>query len=62
MGVQSFDDSLLRMLGRRHDSKEAENSYKTLRETGFDNLSIDLMYGLPYQSIQSWENTLDKSI
>ena len=62
MGVQSFDDSLLRMLGRRHDSKEAENSYKTIRETGFDNLSIDLMYGLPYQSIQSWENTLDKSI
>tara|TARA_Y100001935_G_C17303816_1_gene510964 strand:- start:2029 stop:3234 length:1206 start_codon:yes stop_codon:yes gene_type:complete len=62
MGVQSFDDSLLRMLGRRHDSKEAESSYKTLRETGFDNLSIDLMYGLPYQSIQSWENTLDKSI
>ena len=62
MGVQSFDDSLLRILGRRHDSKEAENSYKTLRETGFDNISIDLMYGLPYQSIQSWENTLAKSI
>ena len=62
MGVQSFDDNLLRILGRRHDSKEAENSYKTLRETGFENISIDLMYGLPYQSIQSWENTLEKSI
>lgn len=62
MGVQSFDDNLLRILGRRHDSKEAENSYKTLREIGFENISIDLMYGLPYQSIQSWENTLEKSI
>lgn len=62
MGVQSFDDYLLRMLGRRHDSKEAENSYKLLREIGFKNLSIDLMYGLPYQSITSWNKTLKKSV
>jgi oxygen-independent coproporphyrinogen-3 oxidase len=62
MGVQSFDNNLLKILGRRHDSKGAENSYKTLKEIGFDNLSIDLMYGLPYQNIESWEHTLEKSI
>lgn len=62
MGVQSFDDNLLKLLGRRHDSEEAENSYKTLREIGYSNLSIDLMYGLPYQTIESWENTLEKSL
>ncbi|MBA30998.1 MAG: coproporphyrinogen III oxidase [Chloroflexi bacterium] len=61
MGVQSFDNYQLKMLGRRHDSKEAENSYNILKEIGYNNLSIDLMYGLPYQSIKSWEKTLEKS-
>ncbi len=54
MGVQSFDDELLKLLGRRHTADEARSAFRTLREAGFVNQSLDLMYGLPHQSREQW--------
>ena len=62
MGVQSFDDGLLSLLGRRHTALEAKQAFRTLREAGFRNQSIDLIYGLPYQSTDQWSHTLDEAI
>ena len=62
MGVQSFDDGLLKLLGRRHTALEAKDAFKTLRGAGFTNQSVDLIYGLPYQSVVQWERTLDEAI
>ena len=61
IGVQSFDDELLRLLGRRHSADEAIRAYWTALAAGFGNISIDLMYGLPYQTIEAWERTLTAS-
>ncbi|MCH8827283.1 MAG: radical SAM family heme chaperone HemW, partial [Chloroflexi bacterium] len=60
IGVQSFDDGLLQKLGRRHSAKGAGDAYRMAIDAGFDNVSIDLMYGLPYQDAGQWESTLDK--
>lgn len=60
IGVQSLDDNLLTMLGRRHNADQAETAYTQLRSAGFNNISLDLMYGLPNQSLQQWSATLDK--
>jgi len=61
IGVQSLDDSILKVLGRRHNSSEASKAFKTLR--GYvDNISIDLMYGITYQTMAQWEDTLNKVI
>ena len=51
MGVQSWDDDILKTLGRTHDSDKAEVSFRILREAGFRNLSIDLIFGVPGQSL-----------
>ena len=58
IGVQSFDDALLRMLGRRHSSRQAADAYALALASGFDNVSIDLMYGLPRQTLDQWRDTL----
>ena len=58
IGVQSLDDRLLRMLGRRHSAAEAVRAYRTAVGAGFANVSIDLMYGLPCQTIEDWQQTL----
>ncbi len=62
IGVQSFDDHLLKVLGRRHSAGDAVQAYLMAVEAGFDNVSIDLMYGLPRQSIEEWRRTLDQAI
>ena len=62
IGVQSFDDGLLRTLGRRHSAKDAVQAYRQALDAGFDNVSIDLMYGLPYQSIEQWQRTLRQAM
>lgn len=62
MGVQSFDDGLLKMLGRRHTAIEAIEAFRTLRTAGFSNLSFDLMYGLINQSFDQWTTTLNSAI
>ena len=62
LGVQSWDDELLKLLGREHNAAQAEASFQILREAGFTNLNIDLMFGLPGQTLAQWEATLEKTI
>ena len=62
IGVQSFDDGLLKILGRRHNAVEAARAYRQAADAGFDNISIDLMYGLPYQKIEQWQDTLARAL
>lgn len=62
LGVQSWDDDLLKLLGREHDSKQAEESFGILRGAGFENINLDLMFGLPGQTIEQWRATLEKTI
>ena len=59
VGVQSFDDGLLKFLGRIHTAAQAREAVYLAREAGFDNLSIDLMYALPGQSMNQWRDTLN---
>jgi oxygen-independent coproporphyrinogen-3 oxidase len=62
LGVQSWDDELLKLLGREHDSKQGEESFRILRDAGFSNINVDLMFGLPGQTIEQWRATLEKTI
>lgn len=62
IGVQSFDDRMLGILGRRHDARSAVNALESARVAGFDNVSIDLMFGLPGQAVEQWRQTLSKAI
>ncbi|GAB6267431.1 MAG: radical SAM family heme chaperone HemW [Smithella sp.] len=62
IGVQSFDDKILQLLGRRHSAKEAIAAIEAARAAGFDNLGIDLIYGVHGLSIKSWKNTLQKAV
>ena len=59
IGVQSFDDRLLKALGRRHSAAQAAAAYRAVVDAGFHNVSIDLMYGLPDQSVEDWSRTLE---
>ena len=52
LGVQSFDDALLRGIGRIHTAAEAERAFHAARRAGFTNISLDLMYGLPQQTLE----------
>jgi len=60
MGVQSMVDSELRLLHRRHDAAHVREAVKRLREANIDNLSLDLMYGLPTQTLASWEYSINE--
>lgn len=62
LGVQSWDDELLKLLGREHNAAQAEASFQVFREAGFTNVSIDLMFGLPGQTLAQWEADLAKTI
>lgn len=62
MGIQSFDDSMLRLLNRRHTAQQARDAVERCRAAGFSNLSIDLMYGLPGQTAEAWRNDLQQAI
>jgi oxygen-independent coproporphyrinogen-3 oxidase len=62
LGIQSWDDELLKVLGRDHNSKQAEQSLHILRAAGCSNINIDLMFGLPGQTIEQWKFTLEKTI
>lgn len=59
MGVQSFREDELRFLGRRHTAEEVYTAVAALRGVGIDNLSLDLIYGLPNQTAEIWEANLD---
>ncbi len=58
MGAQSVDDSELRMLGRLHDAAGIGHAIEALRAGGATNVNLDLMYGLPHQTLQTWESSL----
>lgn len=59
MGVQSFLEADLRTLGRGHSSRQAIGAFTDARAAGFENISLDLMYGLPSQTVASWRHNLD---
>lgn len=61
-GVQTFDDNSLKLLARGHDANDARQTFAMLREAGFDNVSFDLIAGLPGQTLEAWERNLDESI
>jgi oxygen-independent coproporphyrinogen-3 oxidase len=60
-GVQTFNDRALRLLARGHDANDARQTYGMLRESGFENISFDLIAGLPGQRIEDWEQNLDEA-
>jgi oxygen-independent coproporphyrinogen-3 oxidase len=62
LGVQSFDDAVLRFLNRRHTAKQAEKAVADIRNAGFENLSIDLMYSVPGQEKNVWIKTLERAL
>ena len=62
IGVQSLDNDLLNLLGRRHQASEAVEAFQSARQAGFDNVNLDLMYGLPNQSMKQWQKTLSSLI
>ena len=62
MGVQSFDDGILRWMNRRHDSNTAQKAYHILENAGVSNISIDLIFGLSQLSDCQWDETLDKAL
>ena len=62
IGVQSFDDAELAMLGRRHDAARAAQAARDARNAGFDNVSIDLMFGLPGQPVAVWERSVEQAV
>ena len=62
LGVQSMDDNLLAAVGRIHTAAQATEAVLLAREAGFDNLNLDLMYGLPGQNAQQWADTLRAAI
>ena len=62
MGVQSFEDHILRLIGRRHTARQAVEAVATLREAGIGNVSIDLIFGLPGQTLESWTASVRQAI
>ena len=62
MGIQSFHDRTLRLVGRRHTAGEAIEAVRRLQRVGITNISIDLIYGLPGESLDDWSHSLDQAI
>jgi oxygen-independent coproporphyrinogen-3 oxidase len=61
LGIQSWRDSDLKMLNRRHDSEGAVKALRNTLDAGFDNVTIDLIYGIPGMTLKDWESNLDFS-
>lgn len=62
IGIQSFDDDLLQLIGRRHTAQEAQQAVATAQAVGFDNISIDLMYALPSQTMEQWQKDVQLAL
>ena len=60
LGVQNDDDEMLKKLGRPHSYEQARQAVQKARNAGFDNLSVDLMFGLPSQTLSQWEKTVER--
>jgi oxygen-independent coproporphyrinogen-3 oxidase len=61
-GIQTFDDQALKLLARGHDANDARQTFRMLREAGFDNISFDLIAGLPGQTLDAWKRNLDEAV
>ena len=62
MGIQTFHEETLKLLHRRHTATQAIEAFRRCREAGFQNISIDLMYGLPGETLASWKQDLQQAI
>lgn len=62
LGIQSFNDSILKFLGRIHDKKTALSTYDILRKAGFTNINIDLIFSIPGQTLDDWRQTLSEAV
>ncbi len=62
IGAQSFDDILLKKLGRLHKENDTKSAFNLAREEGFKNINLDLMFGIPNQTTEAFEKTLDEAI
>ena len=62
MGIQTFQEETLKLLHRRHTAKQAIEAFQRCREAGFQNISIDLMYGLPGETLDTWKQDLQQAI
>lgn len=62
MGIQTFQEDTLKLLNRRHTAQQAINAFQLCREAGFQNISIDLMYGLPGETLETWKIDLKQAI
>jgi len=62
IGIQSFHDNELKTLGRIHTADEAVEALRLIKSSGFENFSVDLMYGIPGQAIETWEGTISKTV
>ena len=62
MGIQTFDDATLQLLNRRHNATQAIEAVKRCRQAGFQNISIDLIYGLPGETEQRWAQDLQQAV
>ena len=61
-GVQTFNDRDLKLLARGHDADDARSTFRLLRDAGFENISFDLIAGLPGQSLDDWNRNLDEAL
>jgi oxygen-independent coproporphyrinogen III oxidase len=62
IGLQSFDNNELRWMNRAHNAEESLSSVKLAQDAGFDNISIDLIFGTKFQTLKSWEETLHTAV
>lgn len=62
MGIQTFNESILKLLQRRHSARQAIEAFQNCRAAGFQNISIDLMYGLPGETLASWKENLEQAV
>lgn len=62
IGLQSFDDGILERLGRIHRAEDFRKNFRMARKLGFDNINIDLMFGIPGQTMEQWQDTCEQAI
>ena len=62
IGIQSFQDAQLKQIGRRHNAEQARQAVRMARDAGFENISIDLMYGLPGETLEEWKEDVEEAL